>query len=63
METNIKDLKDLFLDNKVKYVKVALSDIDGILRGKYMHVDKFLSSVESKMMIPQHQKRDSAESK
>ena len=47
METNIKDLKDLFLDNKVKYVKVALSDIDGILRGKYMHVDKFLRSVES----------------
>lgn len=28
-------------------VKVAVSDIDGILRGKYMHIDKFLSSAES----------------
>jgi glutamine synthetase len=28
-------------------VKVAVSDIDGVLRGKYMHVDKFLSAVES----------------
>ena len=27
-------------------VKVACSDIDGILRGKYMHKDKFVSSVE-----------------
>ncbi len=29
--------------NKVKF---AVTDIDGILRGKYMHKDKFLSSVE-----------------
>jgi glutamine synthetase len=28
-------------------VKVAVSDIDGILRGKYLHKDKFLSAVES----------------
>lgn len=28
-------------------VKVAVTDLDGILRGKFMHVDKFLSSVES----------------
>jgi glutamine synthetase len=27
-------------------VKVAVSDIDGILRGKYMHRDKFFSAVE-----------------
>ena len=27
-------------------VKVAVSDIDGILRGKYLHRDKFLSAVE-----------------
>ena len=29
-----------------KKVKVAVTDIDGILRGKVMHVDKFLSSLE-----------------
>lgn len=28
-------------------VKVAITDVDGILRGKYIHKDKFLSSVES----------------
>ena len=28
-------------------VKVAGSDIDGILRGKYIHRDKFFSAVES----------------
>jgi glutamine synthetase len=28
-------------------VKVAVSDIDGILRGKYLHRDKFFSAVES----------------
>ncbi len=27
-------------------VKVAVSDIDGVLRGKYMHKDKFYSAVE-----------------
>lgn len=27
-------------------VKVAVSDIDGILRGKYLHVGKFLGAAE-----------------
>ena len=27
-------------------VKVAVSDIDGVLRGKYLHLDKFASAVE-----------------
>ena len=33
-------------DSGAAKVKVAVSDIDGILRGKYLHVDKFLSAVE-----------------
>jgi glutamine synthetase len=28
-------------------VKVAVADVDGILRGKYVHVDKFASAVDS----------------
>ena len=47
MKTDIKALKDLFVSRKVQYVKVALTDVDGILRGKYMHVDKFLKTAES----------------
>ncbi len=30
----------------VRKVKVAVSDIDGILRGKYLHIDKFLGATE-----------------
>jgi glutamine synthetase len=30
-----------------KRVKVAVTDLDGILRGKYLHMDKFLSATES----------------
>ena len=33
--------------SQIGKVKVAVSDIDGILRGKYLHRDKFLSAVES----------------
>ena len=27
-------------------VKVAVTDIDGVMRGKYLHKDKFLSAAE-----------------
>ena len=27
-------------------VKVAVADVDGVLRGKYIHKDKFLSAVD-----------------
>ncbi|HET9469819.1 MAG TPA: glutamine synthetase family protein, partial [Usitatibacter sp.] len=33
-------------ESAVGKVKVAVADIDGILRGKYMHRDKFFSAVE-----------------
>ena len=31
-----------------KNIKVAITDIDGVLRGKYLHKDKFLSAVKKK---------------
>jgi glutamine synthetase len=31
----------------VQKVKVAVTDVDGVLRGKYIHKDKFLSAAES----------------
>ena len=34
-------------NSRIGKVKVAVSDIDGILRGKYIHRDKFFSAVES----------------
>ena len=47
MEADIQEIKLTLKQNKVEYVKVAISDLDGVLRGKYMHVDKFLKSIES----------------
>ena len=44
--SSAKDVKKFIDSTKTGYVKVALTDIDGILRGKYMHVDKFIKSTE-----------------
>jgi hypothetical protein len=33
-------------------VKVAVSDIDGILRGKYLHIDKFLGAARPSRIRP-----------
>ena len=32
-------------------VKVAVADIDGVLRGKYLHKDKFFSAAEGGFFI------------
>ena len=34
---------------RLSHVKVGVHDIDGILRGKYMHIDKFISALEGGM--------------
>ncbi|MGS2764600.1 glutamine synthetase family protein [Sinomicrobium sp. M5D2P9] len=34
-------------ENKHSRIKVAVTDIDGVLRGKFMHRDKFLSALEN----------------
>ena len=52
VDMNIRELKSAedikkFLESlSTEYVKVAVTDIDGILRGKYMHIDKFIKSSE-----------------
>ncbi len=38
---------DLLLKQDFTKVKVAVSDIDGVLRGKYLHRDKFLSALKN----------------
>ena len=44
---NTDDIKDYLDSVNSNYVKVAITDIDGVLRGKYMHRDKFLKATES----------------
>jgi glutamine synthetase len=38
---------DVLRKSGVEKVKVAVTDIDGVLRGKYLHKDKFFSAAES----------------
>tara|TARA_R110000737_G_C14262294_1_gene428773 strand:- start:152 stop:367 length:216 start_codon:yes stop_codon:yes gene_type:complete len=42
-----KELIKRIKESKHSKVKVAIVDIDGVLRGKFMHRDKFLSALES----------------
>lgn len=42
----VPEIKKGLRDLNVEYVKVGAFDIDGILRGKYMKVDKFLSALD-----------------
>src|SRR5215216_4582951 len=41
------DVLDEIRRSPAAKVKVAVVDVDGILRGKYIHRDKFLSAAES----------------
>ncbi|OHX64862.1 glutamine synthetase family protein [Flammeovirga pacifica] len=42
-----QEIIDLLEDSRHNKIKVAIVDIDGVLRGKYMHIKKFISSLES----------------
>jgi len=42
----VKKVLDAIRESPGQRVKVAVSDIDGVLRGKYLHKDKFYSAVE-----------------
>jgi glutamine synthetase len=39
-------LKEKVLASEMEYVKVGIFDVDGVLRGKYMHRDKFISAID-----------------
>jgi glutamine synthetase len=43
----IEDAKSIIEDQNIKHVKVGLFDLDGIMRGKYMSREKFLSALEN----------------
>ncbi len=42
----IDDARQIVRERKLDYVKVGLFDIDGVMRGKYMQRDKFLSALD-----------------
>lgn len=46
MEKN-DSLLEILRNTPRQHVKVAITDVDGVLRGKYLHRDKFFSAAES----------------
>lgn len=42
----VADAKKIVTERKLDFVKVAIFDLDGVLRGKYMARDKFFSALE-----------------
>ncbi|GIS32752.1 MAG: hypothetical protein Ct9H90mP4_06660 [Gammaproteobacteria bacterium] len=48
---NLDSIKEFLNQSNIDYVKVAITDIDGVLRGKYMHKDKFLKACESGLVF------------
>ncbi len=46
MAASAKDILAELRRSPTQKVKVAVTDIDGVLRGKYLHKDKFLSAAE-----------------
>ena len=47
--SNAQELKDLIERRSLSHIKVGVFDIDGIMRGKYMSREKFLSALASAM--------------
>jgi glutamine synthetase len=46
-QRSVKDVLERARASGASKVKIAVTDIDGILRGKYLHLDKFTSALES----------------
>ena len=44
--SNNEEIINFLNQNSYEYVKVGITDIDGVLRGKYMHVQKFIKSLK-----------------
>ena len=44
--SNAAEARALVESTGARHIKVGVFDMDGVLRGKYMHRDKFLSALE-----------------
>ena len=43
------DARRILQERGLRHVKVGVHDIDGILRGKYLHIDKFSGALDGGM--------------
>ena len=44
-----EDAKKIVIEREIKTIKIAVNDIDGILRGKYISRDKFFSALDGSL--------------
>ncbi len=44
---NVKSAREIIAERELKHIKVGVFDIDGVMRGKYMAKDKFLSALDN----------------
>jgi glutamine synthetase len=45
--TTVADAREIIEERRLEHVKLGVFDLDGILRGKYLHRDKFFSALEN----------------
>src|SRR5262245_2817505 len=45
--TTAADAREIIEERRLEHVKLGVFDLDGILRGKYLHRDKFFSALEN----------------
>ena len=43
---NIEEIKKYIEQHQIKNIKLTIVDIDGVLRGKYVNINKFTSALE-----------------
>jgi len=48
-EMTLDELRIRFEDHQIRRVKLGVTDIDGVLRGKYISLDKFFSAAKSEL--------------
>lgn len=46
---NTEEVIEIIKENEFSKIKVAVADIDGVLRGKFIHKEKFFQAVESSL--------------
>ncbi|HEY2684955.1 MAG TPA: glutamine synthetase [Steroidobacteraceae bacterium] len=49
MSAETKDLEKFLKERDIDHIKVGVFDMDGILRGKYLHKDKFLGGLKKNL--------------
>jgi hypothetical protein len=48
---NAESAKQFIEENDIRNIKLAVTDMDGILRGKYVNKEKFFSALDKRLRV------------